>query len=222
MARRAQLDRNDLQMLAAANALPSLAGHRREAPSHAAAAVPDSDMLPTAWPGNETPALQQPSEAEDIVGDYRSIGLTLGRHPLALLRARLKVRRLMPASTFHTYRNGRLARACDIVTVRQCPDTAKGIIFLTIEDETGGVDVINWSKVLERQRREVLGSSLLGVLGCGSARGSGNTLWRTAALVCPTCLANCHPAAGTFTELPGGASCFTTWIEDFPARHGGA
>ncbi|MFX1739744.1 error-prone DNA polymerase [Paraburkholderia sp. A1RI_3L] len=171
MARRAQLDRHDLQVLAAANALPSLAGHRREALWQAAAAVPDRDMLATASPEDETPALQQPSEAEDIVGDYRSMGLTLGRHPLALLRARLKASRLMPASTLHTYRNGRLARACGIVTVRQRPDTAKGVIFLTIEDETGNVNVIIWPKVLERQRREVLGSSLLGVLGVWQCEG---------------------------------------------------
>ncbi|WP_042303651.1 error-prone DNA polymerase [Paraburkholderia kururiensis] len=171
MARRAQLDRHDLQVLAAANALPSLAGHRREALWQAAAAVPDRNMLATASPEDETPALQQPSEAEDIVGDYRSMGLTLGRHPLALLRARLKASRLMPASTLHTYRNGRLARACGIVTVRQRPDTAKGVIFLTIEDETGNVNVIIWPKVLERQRREVLGSSLLGVLGVWQCEG---------------------------------------------------
>lgn len=171
MARRAQLDRHDLQVLAAANALPLLAGHRREALWHAAAAVPDRDMLATASPDDETPDLQQPSEAEDIVGDYRSMGLTLGRHPLALLRARLKASRLMPASTLHTYRNGRLARACGIVTVRQRPDTAKGVIFLTIEDETGNVNVIIWPKVLERQRREVLGSSLLGVLGVWQCEG---------------------------------------------------
>ncbi|CAM2192088.1 Error-prone DNA polymerase [Paraburkholderia kururiensis] len=171
MARRAQLDRRDLQVLAAANALPSLAGHRREALWHAAAAVPERDMLAMASPDDETPVLRQPSEAEDIVGDYRSMGLTLGRHPLALLRARLKASRLMPASTLHTYRNGRLARACGIVTVRQRPDTAKGVIFLTIEDETGNVNVIIWPKVLERQRREVLGSSLLGVLGVWQCEG---------------------------------------------------
>jgi error-prone DNA polymerase len=171
MARRAQLDRHDLQVLAAANALPSLAGHRREALWQAAAAVPDRDMLATASRDDETPDLQAPSEADDIVGDYRSMGLTLGRHPLALLRARLKASRLMPASTLHTYRNGRLARACGIVTVRQRPDTAKGVIFLTIEDETGNVNVIIWPKVLERQRREVLGSSLLGVLGVWQCEG---------------------------------------------------
>jgi error-prone DNA polymerase len=171
MARRAQLDRHDLQVLAASNALSSLAGNRREALWHSAAAVPDTDMLATAILEDETPAIDGPSEAEEIIGDYRSMGLTLGRHPLALLRPRLHAERLMPASTLQTYRNGRLARGCGIVTVRQRPDTAKGVIFLTIEDETGNVNVIIWPKVLERQRKEVLGASLLGVLGVWQCEG---------------------------------------------------
>jgi error-prone DNA polymerase len=171
MARRAQLDRHDLQVLAAANALSSLAGNRREALWQSVAAVPDRDMLASAMLQDETPMLGAPSEADDIVGDYRSMGLTLGRHPLELLRPQLLANRLMPASTLQTYRNGRLARGCGIVTVRQRPDTAKGVIFITIEDETGNVNVIIWPKVLERQRKEVLGASLLGVLGVWQCEG---------------------------------------------------
>jgi len=77
----------------------------------------------------------------------------------------------MPASTLHTYRNGRLARGCGIVTGRQRPETAKGVIFNTIEDETGNVNVIIWPKVLEQQRKEVLGASLLRVLGVWQCEG---------------------------------------------------
>jgi error-prone DNA polymerase len=171
LARRAQLDRHDLQVLAAANALSSLAGNRREALWQSVAAVPDKDMLSVAKVEDETPELGAPSEADDIVGDYRSMGLTLGRHPLALLRPQLLENRLMPASTLHTYRNGRLARGCGIVTVRQRPETAKGVIFITLEDETGNVNVIIWPKVLELQRKEVLGASLLGVLGLWQCEG---------------------------------------------------
>ncbi|SEB16915.1 error-prone DNA polymerase [Paraburkholderia sartisoli] len=171
LARRAQLDRHDLQVLAAANALSSLAGNRREALWQSVASVPDKDMLPGAKIEDDTPKLGAPSEAEDIVGDYRSMGLTLGRHPLALLRPQLLAKKLMPASTLQTYRNGRLARGCGIVTVRQRPETAKGVIFITIEDETGNVNVIIWPKVLERQRKEVLGASLLGVLGVWQCEG---------------------------------------------------
>lgn len=171
LARRAQLDRHDLQVLAAANALSSLAGNRREALWQSVAAVPDKDILAAARVEDETPDLGAPSEADDIVGDYRSMGLTLGRHPLELLRPRLLENRLMPASTLQTYQNGRLARGCGIVTVRQRPETAKGVIFMTIEDETGNVNVIIWPKVLEQQRKEVLGASLLGVLGVWQCEG---------------------------------------------------
>lgn len=171
LARRAQLDRHDLQVLAAANALSSLAGNRREALWQSVASVPDKDMLCAAKVEDETPELGAPSEADDIVGDYRSMGLTLGRHPLALLRPQLLANRWMPASTLQTYRNGRLARGCGIVTVRQRPDTAKGVIFMTIEDETGNVNVIIWPKVLEQQRKEVLGASLVGVLGVWQCEG---------------------------------------------------
>jgi len=171
MACRAELDRHDLQVLAGANALASLAGNRREALWQSAAAVPDRDMLARAVLEDETPALGMPSEGEDIVGDYRAMGLTLGRHPVALLRSQLDKKRLMPAAVLQRYPNGRLARACGIVTVRQRPDTAKGVIFVTIEDETGNVNVIVWPKMLERQRKEVLGASLLAVFGVWQCEG---------------------------------------------------
>ncbi|SAK86634.1 DNA polymerase [Caballeronia glebae] len=171
LARRAQLDRRDLQVLAAANALSSLAGNRREALWQSVAAVPDRDILAEARIDDETPVLGAPLEAETIVADYNSTGLTLGRHPLSLLRPALLEQRLMPASTLMTYRNGRLARGCGLVTVRQRPGTAKGVMFVTIEDETGNVNVIIWPSLLERQRREALGAALLGVYGTWQCEG---------------------------------------------------
>jgi error-prone DNA polymerase len=95
----------------------------------------------------------------------------LGRHPLALLRRQLSERRFMPASTLNGYTNGMLARACGIVTVRQRPGTAKGVIFMTLEDETGTVNVIVWPALVEQQRREVLGAPLLGVYGVWQQEG---------------------------------------------------
>ena len=171
LARRAQLDRHDLHVLADANALAALAGNRREALWHSVAAVPGKDMLAIAAVQDETPELGAPSESNEIVADYRSVGLTLGRHPLQLLRPQLLANRLMPASTLRSYPNGRLARACGIVTVRQRPGTAKGVIFVTIEDETGNVNVIVWPALLERQRKEVLGASLLAVYGVWQREG---------------------------------------------------
>ncbi|CAB3743944.1 Error-prone DNA polymerase [Paraburkholderia sediminicola] len=171
LARRAQLDRKDLQALAAADALRTLAGDRRAALWHAVAAVPDRDLLSGATDDDATPVLAPMTEGQQIASDYRTLGLTLGRHPLELLRPRLLAQRLLPASTLAGFRNGQLARACGMVTVRQRPGTAKGVMFVTLEDETGQVNVIIWPSLLEKQRREALGSSLLAVYGVWQREG---------------------------------------------------
>ncbi len=171
LARRAQLDRRDLEVLAAANALRSLAGERRAALWQAVAAVPDRDLLRGATDDDETPELTSMTEGDEIVSDYRSTGLTLGRHPLALLRPRLAKMRLVPSDALMSYRNGQLARACGIVTVRQRPGTANGVMFMTLEDEAGSVNIIVWQSVLDKFRREALGSSLLAVYGVWQREG---------------------------------------------------
>jgi error-prone DNA polymerase len=171
LARRANLDRADLQVLAGSNALASLAGNRREALWQAVGAVPDRDLLRPTTVDEAMPELAAPSEGDDIVGDYRAQGLTLGRHPVALLRKRLLDNRFMPASTLYDYKDGQLARACGLVTVRQRPGTAKGVLFLTLEDETGNVNVIVWKSLVEQQRKEVLGAPLLGVYGIWQRQG---------------------------------------------------
>ena len=171
MALRAQLDRRALQLLAAANALADLAGNRRQAIWQAVAASPSHDLLRSIGQDDQTPDLAPPSEGEHIVSDYRATGLTLGRHPIALLRATLLKQRLMPVSTLLTYRNGRPARGCGIVTVRQRPGTAKGVMFMTLEDETGSVNVIVWPSLQEKQRRESLSASLLAVYGIWQCEG---------------------------------------------------
>jgi error-prone DNA polymerase len=165
LARRADLNRHDLQVLAGANTLRSLAGNRRQALWEAIGAVPDKDLLRPTKPEEELPQLRPPSEGDEIVSDYRAQGLTLGRHPLALLRPQLLKLRFMPAEVLNTFSNGQLARGAGIVTVRQRPGTAKGVLFITIEDETGCVNVIVWPSLVEQFRREVLGATLLGVYG---------------------------------------------------------
>ncbi|MEX0637288.1 MAG: OB-fold nucleic acid binding domain-containing protein, partial [Burkholderiales bacterium] len=102
---------------------------------------------------------------EDIVADYASLGMSLGRHPLALLRPRLSRLGLLPAVTVHARAHGSRARAAGLVTCRQRPDTASGVIFVTLEDETGCVNVVVWRDLIERQRRELLGARLLAVEG---------------------------------------------------------
>ncbi|AIO25004.1 error-prone DNA polymerase [Burkholderia cepacia] len=166
LARRARLERRDLEALAAANALATLAGHRRDALWQAVAAAPERDLLATAPIDEaEKPALGAPSEADDILADYHTTGLTLNRHPVALLRSELRARRLSSAAELHDRPDGRLARACGLVTARQMPGTAKGVMFMTLEDETGCVNLIVRPELLARQRRETLDSRLLAVSG---------------------------------------------------------
>jgi len=171
LARRADLNRHDLQVLAGGNALRSLAGNRRQALWDAAGAVPDKDLLRPTEVEEVAPQLVPPTEGEEILGDYRAQGLTLGRHPLALLRPALLAKRFLPAEVLNTFSNNQLARGAGIVTGRQRPGTAKGVLFVTIEDETGYVNVIVWPDLVEQYRREVLGSSLLGVYGVWQQEG---------------------------------------------------
>ncbi|MES2535150.1 MAG: error-prone DNA polymerase [Pseudomonadota bacterium] len=172
MALRAQLTRSDLQALAAANALESMSGNRRQALWQAVAGAPDKGLLRQATIHEDAVRLTAPSEADDIVSDYRALGLTLGRHPLALLRKALLAKRFLPAAVLNTFANGQFARGCGIVIMRQRPETAKGTMFMTLEDETGSVNVIVWPALLETQRKELLGSSLLGIYGIWQCEGT--------------------------------------------------
>ena len=158
-----KLQRKDLRCLASAGALASLAGHRRLA--HWAAAGAERRAPLDAAAAERWPELAAPREGEDIVADYASLGLTLGRHPLALLREHLRNRRLLTSEQLHKLPHGSAARAAGLVTCRQRPDTASGVIFVTLEDETGNVNVVVWRNLSERQKAELLGARLLGVQG---------------------------------------------------------
>ena len=167
LARRARLDAHALRLLAEADALRGLSGHRHQA----AWSVAGVDTRPTellrATRVTEVPAkLAAPSEVEDTLADYQSVGLTLKRHPLALLRHQLAADfKVLTAAQLRSCPNGRLARASGLVTHRQRPDTANGTVFVTLEDETGAVNVIVWPKVFDLQRRELLAARLLTVYG---------------------------------------------------------
>ena len=164
LARRARLGRDEMDRLAAAGAFAELAGHRRLA-AWAVAGVPLQRDLLFAAPARETPlALAAPGEGEQIFADYAALSLTLGRHPLCLLRQLFDERRYLKAADLRLFAHLRPARCVGIVTCRQRPGNAQ-VIFLTLEDETGLTNVIIKPKLAERQRREVLGARLLGVLG---------------------------------------------------------
>jgi error-prone DNA polymerase len=164
LARRASLDRGDLSALAAADALVGLAGHRREALWETLAVDEPTRLALRAVP-SATPDLLPPTEGEEIVADYQTVGLTLRRHPLALLRERLKKRHIRSAEEVAAARHGQFIRAAGIVTCRQRPATASGVIFVTLEDETGYVNLIVWNALADRQRKELLAARLLAVQG---------------------------------------------------------
>ncbi|WP_193087697.1 error-prone DNA polymerase [Advenella sp. FME57] len=166
LARRADLSRHDLNALAVGNALESLAGHRRAALWDAVVSVPDKDILREA-PIYETvsPQLTLLTEGQSMVADYDSLGLTLGRHPLELLRDKLSKMRFSSSAVLQEQPDRRLVRAAGIVTVRQRPGTAKGVVFVTLEDEYGQINLLVRPALVERQRKELLTSRLMGAYG---------------------------------------------------------
>jgi len=165
LAERAVLDRGDLGALASSGALAGLAGHRHRA-RWDVAGIEESLPLLGRGTGDETlPLLRRPTEGQDIVADYRSLGLTLGRHPMALLRDRLAGEQVCDARTLWETDNGRRVRYAGLVINRQRPGSAQGVTFVTLEDETGHANIIVWRKVAEAQRRALLGSRLMQVTG---------------------------------------------------------
>ncbi|WP_153132784.1 error-prone DNA polymerase [Dechloromonas hortensis] len=165
LAARLGLQRRDLDLLAAADALQSLAGHRRQAAWEASAAVVQGDLfdgLPAREANTELPA---PGAGENLVADYHSLGLTLRQHPLTLLRPQLFERRFVTAAELKTTGHRALVRVAGIVVGRQRPGTATGVVFVTLEDESGLTNVVVQPQLVDRQRRELLGARLLGVYG---------------------------------------------------------
>ncbi|WP_058556640.1 error-prone DNA polymerase [Thiohalocapsa sp. ML1] len=179
---RARLDRRDLKALAAADALAGLAGNRHQASwrvarraaspvsdragRRAAASAPIQASLPLPPPAEPAlPLLPAPTEGRDIVADYASIGLTLRRHPLALLRERLSGLGLGSASDVEAAAPGAMVHTAGLVINRQRPAAANNVTFVTLEDETGQVNLVIFKQLAERERRTLLGARLMGVQG---------------------------------------------------------
>jgi error-prone DNA polymerase len=171
LARHARLDQQAMRQLAAADALQALSGHRRQQVWDAAALKATPVLLNHAPVEEGVLELPEAPEGEAIVWDYASLGLTLRRHPLALLRPLLHKRRLQTAEELKDAPNGRLVRHCGIVTLRQQPETAHGVVFVSLEDETGVVQVIVWKALRERQRAALTRSRLLAVYGTWQREG---------------------------------------------------
>ncbi|MDQ3582500.1 MAG: error-prone DNA polymerase, partial [Pseudomonadota bacterium] len=165
LTRRARLNRKDLEALAAADALRSLAGHRHHARWTMLGIETPTPLFIDPRIVEAEPLLRPPTEGQAIVADYGSLGLTLRRHPLALLRPRFDRLGFETAAEVQRLSHGDSVRTAGLVIMRQRPGTATGVVFVTLEDETGYVNLIVWSSLVEQQRKELLGSRLLGVIG---------------------------------------------------------
>ncbi|MGH8140791.1 MAG: OB-fold nucleic acid binding domain-containing protein [Steroidobacteraceae bacterium] len=169
LARAAALERGDLEALAAAGALSALSGNRHLAYWEVAGTERPLPLAPQGERAGSieegSPLLEAPTEGQRIVADYASVGLTLGRHPLALLRERLSRGRLLKAADLGGVAHGKIVRTAGIVLMRQRPQSANGVTFLTLEDESGQVNVIVWERIGREQRQAMIESKLLEVQG---------------------------------------------------------
>ena len=165
LARRARLEQHEMKLLAAAGALATLSGHRRQQVWDAAALHAPPELLQDAPVDEAFLELPAAPEGEEVLWDFASVGLTLRSHPMALLRPRLDRYKLQTSEELRHQPNGRMVRTAGIVTLRQQPGTAKGTVFVSLEDEHGSTQVIVWKHVKEAQRQVLLGARLLAVKG---------------------------------------------------------
>jgi error-prone DNA polymerase len=165
LADRADLDRATLERLGAAGALRGLAGHRHRAQWAVTGVERMPDLFDGARIADEPVVLRPPTAAENVLADYKTTGLTLGTHPLKLLRPQLRARRMRTIAEAQALAHGTPARVAGLVTLRQRPGTASGVTFVTLEDESGWLNLIVWRDLAERQRRILLESQMLGVVG---------------------------------------------------------
>ncbi|HEY7673580.1 MAG TPA: error-prone DNA polymerase [Gammaproteobacteria bacterium] len=165
LAFRARLDKRDLGALAAAGALKSLAENRHRARWQVAGVEKFAPLLAEARYPEGIPLLRRPTEGEEIAADYRRLGLTLGRHPLALLRARLEALGVQTAAAVRDLPNGARTCSAGLVITRQRPSSAAGVTFVTVEDESGYLNLIVWERLAERAHQALVGAALLGFKG---------------------------------------------------------
>ncbi len=162
---RADLDRRHQELLADAAALRGLAGHRHRARWAVAGVEPQLPLFGSESPVERAVALPLPTQAEDTLADYARVGLSLGAHPLRQIRSRLSAARCIDGKALRRQPHNSRVRVAGLVTSRQQPQTASGIIFVTLEDEHGLINVVVWRHVAEAQRRPLLQARLLAVEG---------------------------------------------------------
>ena len=162
---RVGLDRRELGVLASSGALRPLSGDRHRARWAVAGAEKPLPLFPSMARYEPAPLLPKPTEGQNIVADYRSTGLTLERHPMCLLRRHLDRYSYAQAKTLPVLGDGHAVNVAGLVITKQRPGTASGVIFVTLEDETGQINLVLWKQIAEQYRAELLNARLLGVAG---------------------------------------------------------
>ncbi len=162
---RVGLDRRELGVLASSGALQPLSGDRHRARWAVAGAEKPMPLFPSMARYEPAPLLHKPTEGQNIVADYRSTGLTLERHPVCLLRQHLDRYRYAQAEALPVLGDGHKVNVAGLVITKQRPGTASGVTFVTLEDETGQINLVVWKQVAEQYRAELLNARLLGVTG---------------------------------------------------------
>ena len=165
LVRRSGINQRDQQALAIAGALATISGNRHQAQWDLLGVEQLPELLSGASANEPQLALPVPTPGENVVSDYMSLGLTLEAHPLSLLRDELKRRRIMSSAEWAAVPDRGFARIAGLIKVRQRPGSAKGVVFLTLEDEGGPMNVIVWEQTVEQFRKEVLGAKMVAVYG---------------------------------------------------------
>jgi error-prone DNA polymerase len=162
---RTGLGRRELEALASAGALRILEGHRHQARWAVAGVEKPGGLFDSMDRFEATPLLRKPTEGQNIVADYRSVGLTLERHPMYLVRHRLDRYRYLQAGHLREMTTGQAVSVAGLVITKQRPGTASGVTFVTLEDETGHINLVVWKHIAERDRAALLNARLMGVRG---------------------------------------------------------
>jgi len=211
--RRAQVPGGALRHLAKADAFGSLDLARRPA-AWAIGGLSDAPLplfaAADAREGALRPELDEPAvalkgmtEGREVVEDYRAVGLTLRRHPVSFLRGDLARDRMLPCADLRGVRNGRRVTVAGLVLVRQKPGSAKGVMFITLEDETDVANLVIWPSLFEKQRRLILSA---GMIACrGPVQREGDVI---------------HVVAEHLVDLSGLLGTLSERNEAFPLPHG--
>lgn len=158
-----------LERLADADAFRSIGLDRRQALWEVAAV---QDRHVALFKGQDTGSVQEKqirlpfmAESEHVVQDYATTGLSIKAHPVSFVRKKLDLLHVLPTDKLSRVKDGMPVKVCGLITVRQRPGTAKGVLFVTIEDEVGFANLVLWAKVFEKYRREILQAKLFMVTG---------------------------------------------------------